>query len=69
LTPTSNKDLKRSQESKYAIVVAIAKQARVLSEVNKNSENYRLSSMVSTALSQLIRGDLEIFHRAPGAEA
>jgi DNA-directed RNA polymerase subunit omega len=62
LVPTSNKDLAQSHESKYAIVVAVAKQARTLSEANKNSEHYRLSSMVSKALSQLVQGELEVYH-------
>lgn len=67
MIPTSNKDLVQDNESKYAVVVAIAKEARILSEENRSSENYRLSSMVSEALAELIRGDLEIYHRPPEA--
>lgn len=46
--------------SKYAIVVAVAKRARVLSEKYREDENYRLSSMVTVALDEIERGDIKI---------
>ena len=63
MIPPSNNELTQGNASKYAIVVAIAKQARLLSESNKDDENYRLSSMVSEALSDLITGKLEVCHQ------
>ena len=62
MIPPSNTKLVQGKESKYAIVVAIAKQARILSESNKDNENYRLSSMVSEALEELVDGKLVIYH-------
>jgi len=50
-------------DSKYAVVVAIAKYARVLSEKNKGNENYRLSTMVSQALDELVKGKIKMYHK------
>lgn len=47
-------------ESKYAVVVAVAKRARVLSERNKNNENNRLSTMVTEALEEISQGKLNV---------
>lgn len=66
--PPSTRDIMDIVNSKYAVVVAIAKQARVLSEKNKGNENYRLSSMVSEALDELIKGDLKIYHSKDSKE-
>jgi DNA-directed RNA polymerase subunit omega len=46
--------------SKYAVVVAVAKEARKLSENKKNDENYRLSSMVTEALEKVLAGKITI---------
>lgn len=46
--------------SKYAVVVAVAKRARVLSEQNKNNENNRLSTMVTEALDEISNGKLSV---------
>jgi DNA-directed RNA polymerase subunit omega len=53
MTPPSTKDLLEIADSKYAVVVAVAKHARELSELKKNDENFRVSSMVSEALAQI----------------
>lgn len=47
-------------ESKYAVVVAVAKRARSLSEQNKNNENNRLSTMVTIALDEIGSGRLGV---------
>ncbi|WP_143156912.1 DNA-directed RNA polymerase subunit omega [Thermosyntropha lipolytica] len=47
-------------DSKYAVVVAVAKRARVLSEQAKNDENYRLSSMVTKALDEIVSGKIVV---------
>ncbi len=54
MIPPSTKDLMDISHSKYAVVVAVAKRARVLSEQKKNDENYRLSSMVTDALDDIM---------------
>jgi len=54
LIPPSTKDLINIGQSKYAVVVAAAQRARLLSEKKKNDENYRLSSMVTEALDDII---------------
>ncbi len=53
ITP-STKEIMDISHSKYAVVVAVAKRARVLSESRKNDENYRLSSMVTEALDDIL---------------
>ena len=60
MNPTSTKDLIKIGNSKYAVVVAVAKRARELSEDKKNDENYRLSSMVTDALDEVINGKIII---------
>ncbi|MEN6326794.1 MAG: DNA-directed RNA polymerase subunit omega [Syntrophomonas sp.] len=62
MTPSSTKDLMDIGESKYAVVVAVAKRARILSERKRNDENYRLSSMVSNALDDVMKGRIKIDH-------
>lgn len=56
----STKDIMQIAESKYAVVVAVAKRARVLSEKNKNNENNRLSTMVTEALEEISQGKLNV---------
>jgi len=48
-------------DSKYMVVVAVAKRARYLSEQKKNDENYRLSTVVTTALDDIMRGKVKIY--------
>ena len=60
MIPPSNKDISRVAESKYAVVVAVAKRARKLSEDKKNDENYRLSSMVTIALEEIMAEKIRI---------
>jgi DNA-directed RNA polymerase subunit omega len=50
-------------QSKYAVVVAVAKQARVLSENRRNDENYRLSSMVTEALEDILSSRILIVNK------
>ncbi len=59
ITP-STKELMEIGQSKYAVVVAVAKQARKLSEDKKNDENYRLSSMVTEALEEILSAKVTI---------
>lgn len=66
MTPSSTKDLMEIGESKYAVVVAVAKRARFLSEKKRNDENYRLSSMVSNALDDVMNGRIKIDKHQPG---
>jgi len=47
-------------DSKYAVVVAVARRARMLSENVKNDENYRLSTVVTTALDEIMSGKIAI---------
>lgn len=58
--PPSTKDIIEIGDSKYAVVVAVARRARALSENRKNDEDYRLSSMVTEALGELIDGKIKI---------
>jgi DNA-directed RNA polymerase subunit omega len=60
LISPSNKDISRVADSKYAVVVAVAKRARQLSEDKKNDENYRLSSMVTIALEEIMSEKIKI---------
>lgn len=60
MIPPSTKDIIDIGESKYAVVVAVARRARALSEDKKNDEDYRLSSMVTEALNELIDGTIKI---------
>jgi len=59
ITP-STKELMDLSQSKYAVVVAVAKEARKLSEKRKNDENYRLSSMVTEALEEILAGKIVV---------
>lgn len=59
ITP-STKELMGISDSKYAVVVAVAKRARKLSENKKNDENYRLSSMVTEALEEVLSSKILI---------
>ena len=60
MIPPSTKDLIRIGQSKYAVVVAASQRARALSEKRRNDENYRLSSMVTEALDEIISSRLII---------
>ncbi|HHW61480.1 MAG TPA: DNA-directed RNA polymerase subunit omega [Syntrophomonadaceae bacterium] len=60
MIPPSTKELIDIGGSKYAVVVAVAKRARKLSENKKNDEDYRLSSMVSMAMEELLDGKVVI---------
>ncbi|MGE5544357.1 MAG: DNA-directed RNA polymerase subunit omega [Bacillota bacterium] len=57
------KDLMEISDSKYAIVVAVAKRARALSEGKRKDEDWRLSSMVTTALEELHHGKIKITYK------
>ncbi|NLT21323.1 MAG: DNA-directed RNA polymerase subunit omega [Syntrophomonadaceae bacterium] len=54
----STKDIIEIGNSKYAVVVAVAKRARALSELKKEEEDYRLSSMVTDALEEMLNGKI-----------
>lgn len=56
----STRDIMKIADSKYAVVVAVAKRARVLSEKSKDDENSRLSSMVTEALEEISQGRLNV---------
>ncbi|MGI6452003.1 MAG: DNA-directed RNA polymerase subunit omega [Syntrophomonadaceae bacterium] len=56
----STKDLINIADSKYAVVVAVARRARFLSEHYKDDENYRLSLMVSRALQEMVEGKITV---------
>lgn len=60
MIPPSTRDIMKIADSKYAVVVAVAKRARILSEQAKNDENYRLSSMVTRALDEIVSGKIVI---------
>ena len=60
MIPPSTRDLMEVADSKYAVVVAVARRARMLSEEIKNDENYRLSTVVSTALEEIMNGKVKI---------
>lgn len=63
MVPPSLNKLMEISDSKYAIVVAVAKRARSLSEGKRKEEDWRLSSMVTTALDELRDGKLKIVLR------
>lgn len=69
MIPPSTKELIEIGNSKYAVVVAVAKRARDLSEQKKNDENYRLSSMVSTAMDELLDGTIKVVMDGKGQSA
>ena len=56
----STKDIIEIGNSKYAVVVAVAKRARALSELKKEDEDYRLSSMVTDALEEMLNGKIVV---------
>jgi len=60
MIPPSTKEIMDIGDSKYAVVVAVARRARVLSENKKNDEDYRLSSMVTEALNEVVSGRIKI---------
>lgn len=59
MIPPSTRELIKIADSKYAVVVAVAKRARSLSE-QKKDEDYRLSTMVTEALEDIIGGKVKI---------
>lgn len=61
MIPPSTRDLMTVADSKYAVVVAVAKRARYLSEQKKNDENYRLSTVVTSALEDIMKGKVKIY--------
>ncbi|MGE5403601.1 MAG: DNA-directed RNA polymerase subunit omega [Candidatus Saccharibacteria bacterium] len=63
MVPPSLNQLMEMADSKYAIVVAVAKRARVLSEAKRKDEDWRLSSMVTVALDELKDGRLKINYK------
>ncbi len=60
MIPPSTKDIMEVADSKYAVVVAAAKRARMLSEKKRNDENYRLSTVVTAALDDIMHGKVRI---------
>jgi len=50
-------------DSKYSIVVAVARRARALSEQHKKDENWRLSAMVTQALQEVTEGKVAIRYK------
>lgn len=64
MIPPSTRDLINIGQSKYAVVVAAAQRARTLSEKRKNDENYRLSSMVTESLDDIIHSRVIISRKA-----
>lgn len=66
MIPPSAKDFIKIGQSKYAVVVAAAQRARSLSEKKKNDENYRLSSMVTEALDDIIDSKVLITDKSTG---
>lgn len=60
MRPPSTKELLTIADSKYAVVIAVAKRARILSEQNKNEEDYRLSGMVTKALDDVTSRKIKI---------
>lgn len=63
LVPPSINKLMKISDSKYAIVVAVAKRARALSELHKKEEDWRLSSMVSKALDDITSEKVRIRYK------
>lgn len=60
MVPPSINKLMKVSDSKYSIVVAVAKRARALSETQKKDEDWRLSSMVTQALQEVTEGKVTI---------
>jgi len=59
MKPPSTRDIIRIGNSKYAVVVAVAKRARELSEQNKG-EDYRVATMVTEAMAEVLSGKIKI---------
>ena len=57
----STKELIDIGGSKYAVVVAVSKRARAVSEKKKNDDSYRLSSIVSEVMEELMSGKVVIY--------
>jgi DNA-directed RNA polymerase subunit omega len=57
--PPSTRDIIEISNSKYAVVVGIAKRARSLSE-KSDTEEYRLANMINETINELIEGNLKI---------
>ncbi|NLB17642.1 MAG: DNA-directed RNA polymerase subunit omega [Syntrophomonadaceae bacterium] len=68
MVPPSLKDLLEITDSKYAVVVAVAKRARSLSETRKKDEDWRLAAMVTEALDELQDGKFNISYKYKGSE-
>lgn len=67
MVPPSTRDFINIGQSKYAVVVAAAQRARTLSEKKKNDENYRLSSMVTESLDDILNSKVIITKHTPGS--
>ena len=67
MIPPTSRDLIKIGRSKYAVVVAVAKRARELSEKSKHDENYRLSTMVTNALDDVTSGKIQITNIQEGS--
>ncbi len=68
MIPPSTKDLMGVANSKYAVVVAVARRARKLSENKKNDEDYRLSTVVTAALDEVMNGKIAIVDKPEKSE-
>lgn len=68
MIPPSTKELLNIGNSKYAVVVAVARRARELCELKKNEENFRVSSMVTEALDDIHSGRIRIKKTAENPE-
>lgn len=60
MIPPSTKDLMKFADSKYAVVVGVARRVRVISEEKKGDENYSLSTMVTKALDEFNSGKIKL---------
>lgn len=60
LIPPSTKELINIGNSKYAVVVGVARRARALSEEKKDDEDFSLSTMVTKALDEFTSGKIEL---------
>lgn len=60
MIPPSTKELINIGNSKYAVVVGVARRARALSEEKKDDEDFSLSTMVTKALDEFTSGKIEL---------
>ncbi|MGI5911765.1 MAG: DNA-directed RNA polymerase subunit omega [Syntrophomonadaceae bacterium] len=60
MIPPSTKELMKIANSKYAVVVAVARRARKISEEKKDNDQYHLSAVVTTALDEIMNGKVKI---------